>query len=108
MALELFPVEHPKNNNPATLCQASPILGCTQSSFPSKIPSAGKPRQLEHDHLSMLEEEEPESQTEPSQEPESLPSFYFHALEAFNFSANPILDGLPLPRKLLQLLPTSP
>ena len=51
------PLEHPKKNNPATLCQASLILGCIQSSFPSKIPSVGKHRQLQHNHPDIPEEE---------------------------------------------------
>ena len=46
-ASELIPLEHPKKNKPATLCQASTTLGCTWSSFPSKIPyHPGKHRQL--------------------------------------------------------------
>ena len=62
-ASEVVPLEHPKDK-PATLCQASPILGCPQNSLPYKIPPIGKRRQLQYDLL--LEEENPGvSQREP-------------------------------------------
>ena len=67
----LSPVEYLKKNNPATFCQASPILGCTWSFLPSKIPSIGKHRQLQHNRQL--------SRHPPGRGPESqsLPSFYF-------------------------------
>ena len=59
-------LEYPKKNNPVTLCQARPILGCSQSSLSHlKIPSFGKSRRLQHDHPCVLKEEK-ESQFLPS------------------------------------------
>ena len=60
------PPEYSKKNNPATLCQASPILGWARSSFPSKIPSVGKCRQLQPDYLGILKAEESQVAREPS------------------------------------------
>ena len=69
----LFLLEHPEIK-PATLCQASLILGCAWSSFPYKILSIGKCRQLQHNHTIILEDEERESKPErvPAQEPDSF------------------------------------
>lgn len=97
---KIIPLKHPKKNSPATLCQDSLILGCTQSTFPSKIPSFGKYRQLQSDHPGIFEEEKP---TSPLESPRALPILYIFyliilcTLEVFNLSANPILDSLPLP-----------
>ena len=42
-------LKYPKKNNPATLCQARPVLGYTQNSFSHlKELSLGKYRQLQH------------------------------------------------------------
>ena len=93
------PLEHPEKNNPATLCQASPILGCAQSSLPSKIPSVGK-----CSSCSTIIQASSRSQRVSPRASECF--FYFissHlyiilcASEAFSFSANPVLDCLPLP-----------
>ena len=53
----LSPLEHPKENNPATVYQASPTLGCTQGSFPSNTRSFGKHGRLQHHHPGILKEE---------------------------------------------------
>ena len=58
-ASEAVPSRTPRENNPATLFQDSPILGCAQSSFPYKIPSIGKCRPLQHNHPGILKEESP-------------------------------------------------
>ena len=88
------PLEHLKDN-PATLCQASPALGCIKSFFPSNVLSVGKHRQLGHNHPDIFKVEE------------SLRALLLfqifspiipHTLEAFSFSANPVLDCLPLPQ----------
>ena len=67
-------------------------LGCTWSPFPSKILSTGKCRQLQHDYPSVFKEEEKERGRERSLYPLFIP----WSLEAFSFSANPILDCSPV------------
>ena len=100
---QLVPFRRPREEQPETLCQASPILGCAWSSFPSKILFVGNRRQLQHGHPGIQEEEEPESQRPGS--PRASLLFIRGAQEAFS-AANRVLGclpwpGKPLPRPLL-------
>ena len=81
-------LDHPKKNNPATLCPASPIRGCAQRPFLCKILSVGKCGRLQHDHPGILQELPEPRESRLVHEPESL-SQHLKALLLFQIFLPP-------------------